>query len=77
MKLTLSFLSSRFAKWTDIQDKKLNILRTKRAFELKQKTSFIIFKGLLAGKNYLRPESMPCSLNSVIRSVIKYDYLTF
>ena len=29
-----------------LQDKKLNILRTKRAFKMKQKAFLIIFKGL-------------------------------
>ena len=28
------------------QDKKLNILRTKRAFKMKQKAFFVIFEGL-------------------------------
>ena len=32
--------------WTKSQDKNLNILRTKRAFKMKQKTFCIIFKGL-------------------------------
>ena len=41
------------------QDKKLNILRTKSAFKVKQKAFFIIFKGLSVAKNYLRPESAP------------------
>ena len=31
----------------------------KRAFELKQKAFFIIFKGLSIAKNCLRPESVP------------------
>ena len=46
MKLSLSFLSSRFATWPKIQDKNLNILRTKKAFKVKEKAFFIIFKGL-------------------------------
>ena len=37
--------------------KKLNILRTKRAFQ--KKAFFIIFKGLSFAKNCLRPESAP------------------
>ena len=35
LKLILSFLSSRFAAWPKSQDKNLNILRTKRAFDVK------------------------------------------
>ena len=38
---------------------KLNILKTKRAFEVKQKEFYITFKGLLVAKNCLRPESAP------------------
>ena len=41
------------------QDKKLNILRIERAFQVKLKAFFIIFKGLSATKNYLGPESAP------------------
>ena len=59
MKLTLSFSSSRFAAGSKSQDKKLNILSTKIAFEAKQKAFFIIFKGVSVAKNYLRPESAP------------------
>ena len=44
LKLTLSFLLSRFAKWPKSQDTYLNILRTKRAFNVKQKEFFIILK---------------------------------
>ena len=40
---------------------KLNILRTKRAFEVKWKAFFIIFKELSVTKNCLRPESAPLS----------------
>ena len=42
---------------TKTQDKNLNILRTKRAFKVKQKAFFIIFKELSVAKNCLRPES--------------------
>ena len=45
-KLTLSFLSSRFATWPKSRDKHLNILRTKRAFEVKWKTFLILFNSL-------------------------------
>ena len=34
----------------------------KRAFEVKQKAFFIIFKGLSVAKNCLRPESAPLVL---------------
>ena len=44
---------------TKKSNKNLNILRTKRAFKVKQKTFFIIFKRLLVAKNCLRPESAP------------------
>ena len=40
-----------------IQDKNLNVLRTKRALGIK--TFFIIFKGFSVAKNCLRPESGP------------------
>ena len=39
------------------QGKNLNILRTKRSFEVKCKSFFIIFQGPSVAKNYLRPES--------------------
>ena len=58
-KLTLSFESSRFYTWPKCQDKNLNILRTKKAFKVKLKACFIIFKGLSVAKNCLRPESAP------------------
>ena len=57
MKLTLFLLSSGFATWPKRQDKNLKILKIKRAFEVKSKAFFIIFKGLSVAKNYLRPES--------------------
>ena len=63
MKLTLSFQSSCFATWPKSQDKNLNTLRTKRALEVKQKTFFIVFKGLSVAKNFLRPESAPLRLD--------------
>ena len=44
---------------TKSQDKNLNILRTKRGFEVKYKPFFIIFKGLSVAKNCLRSESVP------------------
>ena len=59
LKLTLSFWSSCFATWPKNQDKNLNILRAKRAFVVKLKSFFIIFKGFLIAKNWLRPEKAP------------------
>ena len=59
MKLDLSFQPSRFSTWSESQDENLNILRTKRAFEVKSKAFFVIFKGLSIAKNCLRPESAP------------------
>ena len=53
MKLTLSFVSSRFDAWPKSQDKNLNILITKRAFEVKWKSFFSIFKGVLVAWNCL------------------------
>ena len=42
------YLSNRavFSTWPKSHDKNLNILRTKRAFKVKWKAFFIIFKGL-------------------------------
>ena len=37
----------------------LNILRTKRAFKVKQKVFFIIFKGLSVAENNIRSEGAP------------------
>ena len=48
---------------------KLKILATKRAFEVKQKAFFIIFKGLSFAKSCLRPESV--SLNIVHNDQIR------
>ena len=35
----------------------------KRVFEVKYKVFFVIFKGLSAAKNFLRPESAPLRQN--------------
>ena len=59
LKITASFLSSHFATSRKSQDKNLNILRMKTAFEMKQKAFFIIFKWLSVTKNWFRPESVP------------------
>ena len=59
MKLTLS--QAVLLQGQKSQDKKLNILKTKRAFEVKQKPLFIIFKELAVANNDLRHESAPLS----------------
>ena len=60
--IKLSFLSSRFATWPKSQHKNLNILKTRRALEVKQKALFIIFKCLSVATNSLRPESASLKL---------------
>ena len=62
LKLTLSFWTNRFATWPRSQDKNLSILRTKRAFEMKWKAFFIIFKGFSVAKNCPRFKSAPLNL---------------
>ena len=47
------------------QDKNLNILKTRRAFKVKQKAFSIIFKGLSVAINYHRPESAPLIIDVV------------
>ena len=42
----INFLSSPFLRCQKCKDKNLNIVRTKRAFKMKQKAFFITFKGL-------------------------------
>ena len=42
----------------------LNASRTKRAFDMKQKAFFIIFKGFSGAKNCLRLESAPLILEA-------------
>ena len=49
---------------TKRQDKNLNALRAKKAFEVK--AFFIIFKGLSIVKNCLRPESAPLNLGGLV-----------
>ena len=77
MKLTLPFLSSRFAALPKSQDKNLNILRTKRGFEVKWQAFFIIFKGLSAAKNCLRPESVPLMQRDFCMFYIFYETQPF
>ena len=80
LKLTLSLLSSRFAIWPKIQGKNLNILRTKRAFEVKWKAFLIIFKGLIVAKNCLRPESEPltsCTYRAGSGDILHMQFSTF
>ena len=55
--INLISLMYRFSTRLKSQDKNVNILRTKRAFKMKQKAFFLIFKGLSVAKNRLRPES--------------------
>ena len=55
--INLIFLINCFTTWPKNQNKTLNNLRTKRAFEVKWKAFFIILKGLLTTKNCLRPDS--------------------
>ena len=64
------FLSSRIATWPKGQDKNLNILRTKWAFEMKQKPFFIIIKKLSFAKKCLRLES--ASLKATQKSLFPY-----
>ena len=66
LKLTLAFLSSSFARWPKSQDKNLSILGTKRAFDVKFKIFFNIFKGLSATKICFRPESAPLNWNHAV-----------
>ena len=44
---------------SESQNKNLNILRTKRAFKMKQKPFFIFFKRISFAKSCLKPESTP------------------
>ena len=56
LKLTLAFLSSHFPTTPKGQGKNLNILRTKRDINMKQKALVIIFKWFWAAKNCLTQE---------------------
>ena len=67
-------LSRRFATWPKSQDKNLNILRTKRAYELKLKVIFIIFNGFSVAKICLRPESMSLRLKPIALSHDTYSW---
>ena len=44
----------------------LNILRTRRAFKVKQKAFFIIFKAFLVAKICLIPESEPLRMDLLV-----------
>ena len=55
---------------TKSQGKNLNILRTRRAFKIKQKAIFIIFKGLSGVINCLRHESALLNLLSEKNTVV-------
>ena len=50
------------------QDKNSNILRTKRAFQVKQKAFFIIFAFLSFAKYCLRPESASLRIKIKIKN---------
>ena len=52
------FLITPFTTWPKSQDKKLNILRTKRTFQMKQKAFSIVFKGLSVF-SCLKSENLP------------------
>ena len=54
-------------------------MRTKRAFEAKQKAFFIIFKGISVAKTCLRPESAPliCFGRPPLEHTIKANFITF
>ena len=55
----------------DQKAKNSNILITKRAFKIKQKTFFlIIFQGLLVVKNCLRPETAPLTMLAIKRGLL-------
>ena len=54
-----------------MQNKNVNILRTKRAFNVKLKALFSIFKGHSVAKNFLRPESAPLKKNNYARVDVK------
>ena len=44
----------------------MNILRTRRVFDVKSKAFFIVFKVLSAAKNCVRPESAPLKYREII-----------
>ena len=48
--------------WPKNQEKNLNILRTKWAFEMKERAFFTISKGRSVTKNCLRLKSVPLTL---------------
>ena len=56
--ISLIFLIKPFFYMTKYSRQNLNILKTKKAFQVK-KAFFIIFKGKSFAKNYLRPYSAP------------------
>ena len=55
LRLTLAFLIKPFSYMTKTQDKNLNILRAKRAFIVKCKAFFIIYKGFQLSEKVLDP----------------------
>ena len=57
LEIYLSFLIQPFSYMTKNSEQKLKYLKKKRAFKVKQKAFFIIFKDLLVARNCLWPES--------------------
>ena len=51
-----------FSCITKISEKNVNISRTKRAFNMKLKVFFVLFKGFSIVRNCLRPDSRPLTL---------------
>ena len=72
LKLSLSFLSSRFPIRPKSQDKELNILREKKK---EIKSIFHHFKGLSVSKNYLRPGSTPLKLKISLNFINMLGYI--
>ena len=58
-----------------MQDKNLNILRTKKAFKVKQNPFFIIFKEFSVAKTCFKPDNAP------LKNMVVWDktffFLTF
>ena len=73
--INVIFLIKPFFIWKKSQDRNLNILRTKRALEVKQKPFFIIFKELSVAKNCLRSERIPLKYNLLTMVLTeRYNY---
>ena len=70
LKLPLSFNQAVFSVWPKNHVKNLNILRTERAFKMKQKAFFIIFQGLSVAKNCLRPDTAFLTILAIKRRLL-------